>query len=201
MVRVYPMRPHGGRGRTLLGWLRAYEGGELNLEPSCRAVSRAWSEEERSLLVDSVLRGWDVPKLYLLDFTYGVPALSEGRQPYAVVDGGRRLETFFAYFRDGFALSGTPPVPAPPRRIGSPETPVAEGPLGEGLDLSGMTYEDLMRREPAFAARLADYEPVVTSVVADSVGDLAEMMGRMGEPVRLPGTRMGRSTRRERSIR
>ena len=59
-----------------------------------------WSLGQRQRFIDSLLNGYDVPKIYLHDL--------RGQHPtkvYAVVDGKQRLNAIWAYLADGFPLA------------------------------------------------------------------------------------------------
>src|SRR5919106_4807296 len=62
--------------------------------------SSIWSLEKQQLFIDSLLNGYDVPKIYLHDL--------RGRHPtrvYAVVDGRQRLTAIWRYLRGEFGLA------------------------------------------------------------------------------------------------
>jgi hypothetical protein len=89
--------------------------------PPYQREGAAWSVDKQQLFIDSLLNGYDVPKIYLHDL--------RGRHPtrvYAIVDGKQRLTTIWS-FLDGdlplapeFALEAAnaptlPPGTVPPR--------------------------------------------------------------------------------------
>ncbi len=68
--------------------------------PPYQRESAVWSLDQQQLFIDSLLNGYDVPKIYLHDL--------RGRDPtkvYAIVDGKQRLTTIWRYLDDGFALA------------------------------------------------------------------------------------------------
>ena len=58
--------------------------------------SEVWSAERKQTLIDSILRGWKLPKLYFLK-------LSE--EEIWVVDGQQRLSAIFEFFSNDLPLS------------------------------------------------------------------------------------------------
>ena len=60
-----------------------------------------WSEGKNSLLVDSIFRGIDIPKLY---FQYRVN--SEGNKEWDCIDGHQRIKAIVGYFDDDFKWEG-----------------------------------------------------------------------------------------------
>ena len=55
-----------------------------------------WTCAQKQLLIDSMLREYDVPKFYLH---------KTGKDAYAVVDGQQRLRAIWEFFDGGFALA------------------------------------------------------------------------------------------------
>lgn len=73
----------------------------LDESPPYQRESSVWSLDKQQLFVDSLLNGFDIPKIYLHDL--------RGRHPtkvYAVVDGKQRLTTIWAFLNDEFPLAG-----------------------------------------------------------------------------------------------
>ncbi len=59
---------------------------------------KVWDEAKRQLLLDSILRGWKLPKFYFV-----APAIEGGS--VEVVDGQQRLQAIFDFFSGELALS------------------------------------------------------------------------------------------------
>jgi hypothetical protein len=84
----------------------------INLNPAWQR-GPAWKEPRRILLIDSILRGMDVPKIYLRKLPPG------GLYDYEAVDGQQRLRTLWDFLAAksqtnkslGFALKATPALP------------------------------------------------------------------------------------------
>ena len=58
----------------------------------------AWSQSQKQLLIDSILRGYDVPKMYW-------EHLKDQDFKYAVIDGQQRITTIWSFFNDEFSIS------------------------------------------------------------------------------------------------
>lgn len=76
-----------------------------------------WSRSQKQLLIDTILRGYDIPKLYWRK-------ISTSPEKYDVVDGQQRLRAIFEFQAGEFAL------------------PTDSDPI-EGVDPSKMKYADL----------------------------------------------------------
>ena len=72
----------------------------INERPPYQRESSVWSLEKQQLFIDSLLNGYDVPKIYLHDLR-GI----EETKVYAVVDGKQRLTTIWAFLTNQFPLA------------------------------------------------------------------------------------------------
>ena len=98
---MFSVRPF--EARTLSWW--SDERKNLDLSPSYQRRGRIWSASDKAFLVDSVLNGYDVPKIYIADFTYFPSSLNSGKKSYSVIDGKQRFEAIFDFFDDNLTLS------------------------------------------------------------------------------------------------
>ena len=55
-----------------------------------------WTRAQKQLLIDSILRDYDVPKIYLHE---------KGNDNYDVIDGQQRIRTIWSFYDDEFALA------------------------------------------------------------------------------------------------
>ena len=60
--------------------------------------AKVWSKAQKALLIDSILRGFDIPKIFLLKQTEGSPHL------FDVIDGKQRLTAIWEFVSDELAL-------------------------------------------------------------------------------------------------
>ena len=58
-----------------------------------------WNPQKKRLLIDSILKGWKLPKFYFLK-------LADDPAEFEVVDGQQRLTAIFEFFDDQLTLSG-----------------------------------------------------------------------------------------------
>ncbi len=69
---------------------------KVDVSPSYQRGS-VWTKPQKKLLIDSVLRNYDIPKLYFRKIS---------RKPFEfeVVDGHQRLDSIFEFFNNEFSL-------------------------------------------------------------------------------------------------
>jgi len=87
----------------------------INLDPTYQREGGVWSKEKQQLFIDSVVNGYDVPKIYM----HKVEPDQDGFE-YAVVDGKQRISTLLDFldgnldFAADFSYSGLD-CPSPPK--------------------------------------------------------------------------------------
>src|SRR4051812_3621880 len=78
--------------KTVLDLLNMYAHDQINLEPSFQRNS-VWKEKERANLIDSMLRGYPIPAIFLYE------RHDDGKTIYDVIDGKQRLESIYKFTR------------------------------------------------------------------------------------------------------
>ncbi len=74
----------------------------IDFDPEYQREAGAWSVEKEQLLIDSLMSGFDIPKIYF-------HVLDEGSlKKYAVVDGKQRLTAIVNFMNDEFPISSGP---------------------------------------------------------------------------------------------
>jgi len=86
-----------------------------------------WSLSQKQLLIDSVLRGIDIPKIYLRELPAQITRKRRPNYQYEVIDGQQRLRAMWDFFRDDFGLADD-------------SDPV------DGFKIAGFQYSDLPER-------------------------------------------------------
>src|SRR5690349_20886984 len=77
---------------------------QIQLDPPYQRQGAVWSTEKKRLLLDSILNGFDIPKIYLHE--HSTPLDVSGRRiRYSLVDGRQRLEAIWGYLDGEFALA------------------------------------------------------------------------------------------------
>lgn len=142
----------------------------IDMEPSYQRKGRRWSVSDKQYLIDSIFNGFDIPKLYLVDFTWGSSALNEKGLDYAVVDGKQRLEAIFDFSDDVFPLSRSFKLISKP-----------------GVDISGMRYSRLKSEYPEIAEVFDNFNPDVVTVVTQHKEYIEELFLRLNRSKPLSG--------------
>lgn len=162
-IEVRPMPTH-----TLKWWRNRQE--SIDVAPHYQRRGKLWSDTDKAYLIDSILNGFDVPKLYMADFTFGDSPLNVKKLPYAIIDGKQRLEGIFDFFEgdiglnDDFVLLEDPTIP-----------------------LGGLTYAELQDRFPDLAERFEEYELSVMSVITKKEELVNELFIRLNRSKPLTG--------------
>src|SRR5437016_1800533 len=82
--------------KTLSWWYARRS--KIDMSPPYQRHGRLWSATDKAYLIDSILNGFDVPKIYVADFTWGDSKLNKKRLPYAIIDGKQRFEAIFEFY-------------------------------------------------------------------------------------------------------
>jgi len=164
MLEVKPI----SKSRSLLEWSNDRD--KIDMDPSYQRRGDIWPEKNKQLLINSILNNYDIPKIYLADFTYFNTPLQEKKKPYAVIDGKQRLTIFFAFF-DG--------------KLHLDNTPVFHNSIE--INLNGLRYPDLKGKHPSLAKVFEDFMPTVMSVISDRLEEVQELFIRLNLNVSISG--------------
>lgn len=74
---------------------------EIDFTPEYQRQSDIWPISKRVLLIDSLLNGFDIPKMYFHEIS---KKKGEQNIRYAVIDGKQRLETIFSFLDGKFPV-------------------------------------------------------------------------------------------------
>lgn len=152
-----------------LSWWRARRA-KIDMKPAYQRRGRLWSAADKAYLIDSILNGFDIPKVYLADFTWGDSKLNQKRLPYAIIDGKQRFEAIFDFYdgkitlNDDFVYRDSP-----------------------SLKLAGLGYQDLVKNHGEIAETFDTYNLSVMSVIASSEELINELFVRLNRSKPLTG--------------
>ncbi|MFQ2114498.1 DUF262 domain-containing protein [Aeromonas veronii] len=155
--------------KTLSWWHR--QRSNIDFSPSYQRKGGVWTSKSKSYLIDSIINGFDIPKIYLADFSYSNSTLNEKFLPYAVIDGKQRLLAIFEFLDDKLALSN--------EIVFYSDT---------NVDLRGLRYSDIKSKYPEIAYDIIDqFNLDVVSVVTDEEGKINELFIRLNQGASLKG--------------
>jgi hypothetical protein len=154
--------------RTLSWWFDKKD--DIELDPPYQRRANLWSITDRQFLIDSILNGYDVPKLYIADFTFGPTTLKSGRKQYAVIDGKQRFGAIFDFFDNKLSLA-----------------PTFEWTSDHSARLGGLLYSDLVRNHPKAASRFTNFNLSVMRVITDDEAKINELFVRLNRSKPLTG--------------
>lgn len=152
-----------------LSWWRTRQA-KIDMDPPYQRRGGLWSPADKAYLIDSILNGFDIPKLYIADFNWGDSPLNRKRLPYAIIDGKQRLEAVFDFYEGRIALNADFVCRDNPR-----------------LALAGLSYPDLLRDHADIAEVFDNYNLSVMSVSASSDAPIRELFIRLNRSKPLTG--------------
>lgn len=160
---VKALEPH-----TLTWWRNRRTKIEIN--PPFQRHGRLWSTTDKAFLIDSILNAYDVPKIYVADFTWGESDLNEKKLQYAIIDGKQRFEAIFDFFDGRLVLNN--------------DFVFLDDPT---IKLGGLGYPDLKQRYPQVAEAFDEYNLSVMGVFAKTEEPIKELFVRLNRSKPLTG--------------
>ena len=154
--------------RTLIWWYKHRD--EIDFTPPYQRRARLWSQSDKAYLIDSIINGFDVPKLYLADFQIGQSSLNVSKLPYAIIDGKQRLEAVFDFFENKVVLGQDFKFRKDPSKM-----------------LGGLSLKDLQRSYPKAAEEFENASLDIMSVFAEDEADINEIFIRLNKSKPLTG--------------
>ena len=139
----------------------------IELDPDYQRLSDVWTLEKKQLLIDSILNGFDIPKIYFHEFIN--PKKIDGKLlKYAIVDGKQRLQTIWKFINGEFPLSQD-----------------FQMLNGESIDAAGLTYGELANKFPKLKNKFDGKTLSIISIQTDEIDLIEEMFSRLNEAVPL----------------
>lgn len=139
----------------------------IQVDPDYQRQGEVWTPDKRQLLIDTLINGFDIPKIYLHKFEKP-KSISGGMYDYAIIDGRQRLETMWAFIGGAFALSDD-----------------FEYFSSAGVVAHGMTYQDLAKEYPDIKTDFDNFQLNVITIETEDVDLIEEMFSRLNEAVPL----------------
>lgn len=165
-MKILKITPHPTK--TLIWWFNRRS--DIDFSPPYQRRGRLWSADDKAFLIDSIINGFDVPKLYLADFQFGQSTLNFSKLPYAIIDGKQRLEAIFDFFESRLTLRSD-----------------FKYRKDESLQLGGLSLKDLRLRYGKVAEDFENASLDIMSVVAEDEADINEIFVRLNKSKPLTG--------------
>lgn len=138
---------------------------QINLEPPYQRIS-VWDKYKQQCFIDSVINGFDIPKLYFHEVPFTIGHTSKYK--YAVIDGKQRLVSLWDFMSNQLLLAS--------------DFVFFED---ESLQANGMHYADLLLKYPRLRARFDSFEVPVTIVQTDDENFIENLFSRLNIQVPL----------------
>lgn len=139
----------------------------IQLDPAYQRLGDIWTLEKKQLLIDSILNGFDMPKIYFHEFN--PPKSIEGSfYHYAIIDGKQRLGAIWDFIDGGFALADD-----------------FEFLHDRDTDMRGLSYNELANKYPLMKALFDAVSLPVISIQTNEIELIEEMFSRLNEAVPL----------------
>lgn len=152
-----------------LSWWRTRRG-TIDMDPEYQRRGHLWSATDKAYLIDSILNGFDIPKLYVADFTFTNSPLNKKKLPYAIIDGKQRFEAIFDFFDGNIVLNDDFSLLEQPK-----------------LKLGGLGYRDLVDNYSEIAEAFDNYNLSVMSVITNNKVLINELFVRLNRSKPLTG--------------
>src|SRR3982074_1614884 len=160
-INIYPMSD------SAILWINAKRSA-IEVAPPYQREGDVWTPEKRELLIDSILNGFDLPKLYFHRFAKPKDKGAQKAIQFAIIDGRQRLETIWHFVDDKFPLAD--------------DFKFFEDPK---VKAGGLTYSDLAKEYPSLKMRFDAKTLPVMVVETDDLDLIEEMFSRLNEAVPL----------------
>lgn len=133
------------------------ERNSIDPKPQYQRTS-VWTIERKSFLIDSILRGYDLPKFY---FTFFKNGNGKGFN-YEVADGQQRIRAIWEFRDDGYALK--------------------KNTIIGGDDISSLKYSELPKK---YKDLFQNYELNISNIITHAQGEINDLFTRLQKGVTL----------------
>lgn len=140
---------------------------QIDLDPLYQREGGIWTLENKQLLIDTIINGFDVPKIYM--HRLSTPQQIAGREiELAVIDGKQRLSAIWDFIRGSFALKAD-----------------FDYVKDDNVAAGGFTYADLARDLPDIKADFDAYTLDIVTIETEEPELIEDMFSRLNEAMPL----------------
>lgn len=154
--------------KTVIWWYNKKT--KVDWNPPYQRKGKLWSDADKAYLIDSILNDYDIPKIYMADFTWGDSKLNLSKLPYAIIDGKQRFEAIFDFIDGNIVLND--------------DFVYLQDP---SVKLSGLGYKDLKQNHKEVADDFDTYNLTIMSVFATDEEQINELFVRLNRSKPLTG--------------
>ncbi|MET8927127.1 DUF262 domain-containing protein [Streptomyces sp. NPDC004623] len=140
---------------------------QIEMDPVYQRQGGIWSVDKQQLLIDSLINGFDVPKIYFHEFA-ARKTVDGNRLRYAIIDGKQRLQAIWEF------LDGKFPLARDFTYFEDPQVKVGD-----------LTYSQLSEKHPEIAAYFNATTLDIIAIRTDDTEIIEEMFSRLNEAVPL----------------
>lgn len=160
--QIYPLR------RDTVLYL-ASQREQIWLDPPYQRLGDIWTREKKQLLIDSIINGFDIPKLYFREYTTLFQGDSDKpRYRYAIIDGKQRLTSTWQFIDGQFALSNDFEYFRDPK-----------------VKAAGLTYKELATEYPKLRLEFDQTSLPIIAIVTEDDEIIEDLFSRLNEAVAL----------------
>ena len=139
----------------------------IKLDPEYQRVGGVWTREKKQLLIDSLINGFDIPKLYLQEFT--PPKNIDGHAyKFAIIDGKQRLQAIWDFIDGKFPLADD-----------------FKYLRDSKVQAGGLKYDALSAEYPYIKSQFDAYSLHIVMIKTDDTELIEELFSRLNEAVPL----------------
>jgi len=139
----------------------------IKMDPEYQRQGDIWTAEKRKLLIDTMINGFDVPKLYLHKFQSPVVDGSNSFE-YAMIDGKQRTQAIFDFIENKFPLDDSFKY--------LPDN---------SINLGGLTYRELATKFPDIKQDFDSFSLNIITIDTDDIELIEDLFSRLNEAMPL----------------
>lgn len=162
--------------RTIRWWFLRRE--QIDFAPPFQRKGNLWSMLQKQRLLDSIINEYDIPKIYMADFTIFNSKLNSKKLSYAIIDGRQRMEAINGFFSNQYSLANDFVYYEQPE-----------------IDLSGLKYEEIKQRYPDVVDKFEQFNLHIMSVVTDDISRINDLFIRLNSSRPLTGAEVRNAMR------
>jgi len=151
--------------RTLFELLKS---DRIDKTPDYQRFGKIWSKDKKQLLIDSIINGYDIPKIYFHYLASASRELNQSNKLLAIIDGKQRIEAVEEFLNNQL-------------RISQDFVLLKD----EEIDLKGTTFEQIELKYPWIADEILNYQFDFVFIETDERERIDELFLRLNEGVPL----------------